>query len=228
MKSLSTIDVSNNDFRGFISESFFQLPLQSVNLAKNCFIGNIPDEICQATNITTLDLDGLTAGNKCIKRMLQTYTSHYITGTIPICLFSMPKLQQLHISGNGLHGKLPAETVISSSLLNISLAYNRLSGVLPQTFQSFPFLNFDISYNKISGTCEHLTMNLKAEGSNNTQKSTNLNLQVNRLSGNLAPSFHDATDINVVTGISYFLINYYYYMYIKHLTFAMWSSYTYR
>jgi hypothetical protein len=115
----------------------------------------------------------------------------------------MPNLEVLHLAGNGFHGELP-NLDISTSLRDVNLAYNRLSGIIPDNFQVFPFNIFDISYNKITGTCSSLSMNISSQVG-----TTDLILQVNRLSGPLSSSFHSAQKINIVTGKLL-------YMYILH------------
>lgn len=200
MNALKILDLSDNSFTGDIPSDIFKANnLEYLVLVNNCFHGSLPLTICDATALISLNLDGLTSGPQCRKYVFRSYIGRSIQGssTIPSCLFQLPKLHVLHLVGNGYNGELPVGISISNSLEIVNLAFNSFEGSLPAAFQSYPFQSFDISYNQISGTCQDLSMNLIS--SNNPTK---LNLQVNRLSGELSDSFHYAPDINVVTGKS--------------------------
>lgn len=200
MTSLSTINAANNNFRGALPSGLFNLPnIETIILTQNCFDGSIPDSVCNAEGLVNLDLDGLTAGNGCLKRVAYAYVSHYISGSIPNCLYTLPKLKLLHLAGNGIHSTLP-DIMPSSSLANVVMSYNRIGGSIPGSFQSYPFTSFDVSYNKISGTCQSMSMNLLGLNVSGGSFSTALSLEVNRLSGQIAPDFLNTPTINVVSG----------------------------
>ena len=56
-----------------------------------------------------------------------------MTGSIPACLFTdLPNLKTLYLTGNGLVGSLPTG-IITESLVNLSLSYNHLSGLMPNS-----------------------------------------------------------------------------------------------
>ena len=67
MQSLSTIDVSDNGFTGQLPYGAFQPLLVSFVGAKNCFIGPLSGDICDALYLDTLILSGLNAGSSCAK-----------------------------------------------------------------------------------------------------------------------------------------------------------------
>jgi Leucine-rich repeat (LRR) protein len=240
---LSTIDLSDNGFTGTLPAKLFSLPLiDSIALVKNCFHGSIPAEICDgvtnAQRLTVLDLDGLTSGTACQQPVFggatsffhsKAFTSAFMLGTIPSCLFQFPALRTLHLAGNGFQGTIPGEVEISGSLRNLSLSYNRLTGKIPTSIQTFPFKLLDLSYNRLTGTAEKMAAlplgstterqrlqrrllsgesadagTLLVDDEQYTNRSlvndTVLDLQVNRLSGPMPHNFHEAHYINVVNG----------------------------
>ena len=76
-----------------------------------------------------------------------------LTGSIPTCIWTLPKLQNFQIAGNGLVGPLPSDgAIVSRNLTRINLAYNRLTGSIAKQITLMPFQEFDITSNKVSGT----------------------------------------------------------------------------
>lgn len=103
-------------------------------------------------------------------------------GTIPGCLWSFPNLTTLYLVGNGFVGGLDLGNFnpTGSTLVNVSLAYNQLFGLIPSPLQQYgKFQVLDLAYNRFSGT-------LLPEFSVNAQ--SQVNLATNRLSGNLPTS----------------------------------------
>ena len=92
--------------------------------------------------------------------MLQSH----ITGGIPSCLFSIPKLRTLHLSGNGLTGSLPNNAIIQSHLLDFSVSHNELTGAIPSQFHNRVWYNLDLSYNRLTGV---LQLNTNTTETNN-------------------------------------------------------------
>eukprot|EP01034_Spumella_vulgaris_P004667 gene4667-5963_t len=89
---INNIDISGNRFTGSIPSSIFALPrLATFAAVSNCFSGPLPVNICNASQVTTLALDGLSTSTSCQKRIfsawfthLNTYTSiHSLQGGIP-------------------------------------------------------------------------------------------------------------------------------------------------
>ncbi len=183
---LVNVDVSDNQFTGSIPVAIFQKAkrLQSFAASRNCLDGFIPTEICEVENLQSLSLDGVTTSTSCkdmifgdIPYFNGFIASHYLQGTIPSCLYEIPSLQLLHISGNSLTGTIPTGLNLSSFLTDLSLSHNTLIGSIPNEIQQREWINLDLSYNKLSGV---LISNFSAIPLNGQ-----LNLQVNRLSGNI-------------------------------------------
>lgn len=183
---LVNVDVSDNQFTGEIpSEIFLNVPsLQSFAASKNCLEGSIPTELCLVPGLSSLSLDGVTTSNKCKQLIFGNIpyfdgfiATHYLKGTIPSCLFEIPSLQLLHISGNSFTGTIPSGLNLPHDLTDLSLSHNSLSGSIPVEIQETPWLNLDLSYNKLSGTLISTFPAIPPNGQ--------LNLEVNRLSGNI-------------------------------------------
>ncbi|RYH07889.1 hypothetical protein EON65_41355, partial [archaeon] len=218
--NLTVVDVSDNSITGTLPDDLFELP-SLVNLAagKNCFHGNLPDGICRASiKLSKVSLDGLAASNLCSQQLFDPFdwfNSRFgglMQGTIPNCLWSLPALQVVHLSGNGFYGKLPefgdctslvnenelSYCGISSSIKDVVLTHNRLTGTIPNVFQLFPFENLDLSYNKLEGSIERMT-NLSFAYTRNSTGAT-LHLSNNRLTGWVPKQYQDAYGVEILTG----------------------------
>eukprot|EP01038_Epipyxis_sp_PR26KG_P010943 gene10943-14693_t len=199
--SLTNVDLSNNKFTGALPIGPFYSPrLVSFAAVGNCLHGTIPIIICNCTSLNVLALDGLHAGKSCQMPFfpsIHTLNSYSIiqsiTGTIPNCLFNMPSIQTLHLSGNALIGTLSNDIIISHSLINLLLSNNQLTGTIPYAFQYHTWNILDLSFNKFSG---HIETNNKFYGDNNNQ--TTLSLQVNRLSGIIPNNLLKVSNINIL------------------------------
>ena len=138
--ALSVVDISDNNIRGQLPNSVFLLPnISVISATKNCFTGSLPSTLCHATKLIELELDGLTSAHSCRNPIILNvhtgvYYSNFLAGSIPSCLFTaLPLLQTLQLSGNGFTGTLPELNFINnsyvSSLINISVSHNRLTGM---------------------------------------------------------------------------------------------------
>jgi Leucine-rich repeat (LRR) protein/uncharacterized membrane protein YgcG len=233
---LMNVDISNNGLTGTIP-SFFDnnYQLQSFAASSNCFHGSLPSNICNATNLVSIALDGLSTSSSCRKsifpgsRLFKAFTlRHNIDGSIPSCLFTLPFLTTLHLSGNGFTGSLSSSLVVSPSLIDLVLSYNELSGSIPLSIQTKFWSNLDLSYNAINGvlstsfydyssssssfssstaqTSTSSTGTAAASASASTTSSSldpsssSLSLQVNRLSGEIPASIREMQNINILDG----------------------------
>ena len=213
---ITTIEVSDNQITGILPDEIFFIPTLSTFAAvSNCFHGSLPISICTSTSLSTLILDGLRSGSTCRDAILPGLSSRYmlqshITGGIPSCLFSIPKLRTLHLSGNGLTGSLPNNAIIQSHLLDFSVSHNELTGTIPSQFHNRVWYNLDLSYNRLTGV---LQLNTNTTETNNiilsenlfynttlTTSSIALTLRNNRLSGILPTSIDKIMNISVLDG----------------------------
>lgn len=200
-RNIAYVDISNNFFTGTISGDLFKnaTSLQSFAATSNCLSGAIPHDICNATGLLSLALDGLATASRCRNAIvpgvqaIPSFTlQNTFTGGIPTCIFGLPQLQSLHVSGNVLTGRLPYDLYVSPTIQNLSIAFNRLSGPLPAAFQSRTFANLDFSYNRFSGILSDATPAVIHNGSYRGQR--------NRFSGRVPISLHSALNISLLDG----------------------------
>ncbi len=106
-------------------------PLNILSLQGNNMTGMLPDVMGHINNLSILDL-----------------SNNSISGSIPRGIQNLTQLISLALSSNQLTGHIP---VLPTSLTNLDVAMNFLSGNLPSQFGA-PFLRVIIlSYNRITG-----------------------------------------------------------------------------
>ena len=195
-KSLINVDLSNNQFTGHLPDGLFlSSSLVSIAAASNCFYGSIPSSICMNNQLVSLALDGLVCASSCRKKIfpgisLSYISTHSMNGRIPHCIWSMPNLQVLHMSGNSLSGSLPID--LSKSIMDLSLSYNLLTGSITKSIQERSWSNLDLSHNRLSGI---LLPSFKL-----SSNQSSLSLKDNRLSGFIPSSIRDLININILEG----------------------------
>lgn len=215
-QGLELVDISDNAFEGHIPSELLKLPnLRNIAAAKNCFFGDLPSAICEASPyLRIIALDGLGASDHCIYQLWDpfdvsnAYFGGLLKGTIPSCIWTLPNITTVHLAGNGLTGSLPAfeecneesdsPCGISRTLSDVVLTHNLLTGTIPNSFQSYPFSALDLSYNKLKGNIENMN-NLSLAYSSDADGAS-LSLKVNRLTGHVPPSFTTAYNIDILTG----------------------------
>jgi Leucine-rich repeat (LRR) protein len=203
--NLLNIDLSGNKFTGTLPSNFFASAsdLETFTATSNCLRGSIPEVICTAHFLTSLSLDGLITADNCRNSLFPAVSSlfngftvtHFMQGTIPPCLFEMPSLQLLHLSGNGITGSIPSNVSIPANLTDLSLSHNLLTGTIPMNIQNKYWDNLDLSYNKLTGTLSSQFLGVFDPSGNHE-----LYLEVNRLSGIIPSSFQNITNLAVLNG----------------------------
>jgi Leucine-rich repeat (LRR) protein len=214
LTKLSVVDISNNGFTGLIPVGLLTGRSRiSVAMVKNCFHGSLSEAVCvNAPFLKDIAMDGLSAGDFCrqytFAGVLSSYTSNLMTGSVPLCLYGLPSLETLQLSGNGFTGSLPScgtvmtsdgtgskcSNPISRNMTTLILSHNRISGTIPHVFQTYPFDNLDLSYNRISGTATNMSNFFDRDDN------AELALQVNRLSGDIPTGFQQARNISILDG----------------------------
>lgn len=187
---LRYFDVSSNNFSGPLPSKVLGLPtLQTVVLARNCFNGPLPATICNSKRLRDVVLDGLAAGDGCQKVLwpkdnslqFDATLAHTMVGTVPHCLWRLPKLVLLHLAGNGFTGPAfdPQLKAWPSNLSDLSLSNNMLSQAIPSPLQrqAAQLAKLDLSYNKLDGMLGDMTL-----------PSSLIYMLVNRFSGSLSSS----------------------------------------
>ena len=202
-RNLSNVQLSNNQFTGTLPEQLFlSSSLVSVSAVSNCFHGTIPHSICNNIQLQTLALDGLVCASSCQKKVLpgiasSYYNSRSITGGIPECLWSMPRLEVLHLSGNRITGTFPSDlSNLSRSLQDLCLSFNLIEGNIPRDIQERQWVNLDLSNNRISGT-------LLSSFNYTSNNRSSLSLNNNRLSGYVPSILKHALNLDILDGSYY-------------------------
>jgi hypothetical protein len=134
--TLVSLDLSGNSFRSEIREAIGRIiSLQSLSLSGCELEGMIPDSFMNLTRLATLDLSG-----------------NSLNGSLPNYFPRFPSLRIIWISNNKLSGTFPNNFwQLSSSLVNLDLSYNQITGQLNLTlFSSLEALY--LRNNKLEGT----------------------------------------------------------------------------
>jgi Leucine-rich repeat (LRR) protein len=204
------IDISGNRFTGTLPYDLFNTSTSLVLFAavKNCITGSIPESICHCRSIRSLAMDGLHASGHCQSRIfpflpqiIKTYQlKKDLPGSIPSCIYSMPSLKTLHLSGNGIKGSIPSSIVLGDKLTDLSLSHNLIKGTIPEALQQHQFSNLDLSFNQIGGT-------LMDDFAQYSVANSSLALQVNRLSGGIPQSLLNLNDISILQGNIFRCVN---------------------
>ena len=192
------IDVSDNLLTGrlpgdaFVSNAVY-LALFAATV--NCLEVYLPQEVCAASNLQVLALDGISTAAKCRETYLTasgSYAlSHLVRQSIPNCLLTLSQLATLHLSGNNFIGALPSNLSLGANLVNLDLSHNRLHGSIPEVFQQSTWSRLDLSYNMLSGSLPY-HLNLTSDGF--------FASKINRLSGIVPSSVLHADRVNVLEG----------------------------
>lgn len=200
--ALYFMNLGANRFTGTIPDEIFKLPsLATFSVVQNCLKGPLPyNTLCSSSSLETLLLDGMHAAPSCqlglFERLLNPEEMHV---QLDPCLFSLPQLQTLQMSGNRIDGPIPSlnESITNRSLLvNLALSYNYLNGVIPSWIQKkTDWVALDLSYNRLSG---ELNSDFTASFENNYNSSLYLNL--NRLSGAIPRSLYNAFKLTILNG----------------------------
>jgi Leucine-rich repeat (LRR) protein len=202
---LQVVDLSDNDFTGTIPRQIFQSPrILFVAIVGGCFHGNFPLEICNATSLKALVLEGLRSGRHCREDFWdplsvianRVYRTSTVGKKLPKCIWNLTNLETLYLSGNLMEGSIPETQSLPSSLVRLSLSYNKLTGTIPKILQRQPFEYFDLEHNRLTGTSEDI--HISAERYNDTQ----VTLSVNRLSGHIG-NLNYLKHVDVLSGNIY-------------------------
>jgi len=195
----------DNQFTGILHDNLFNsTKLVYFSAVKNCITSHIPKTICQCNQLNVFSLDGLSSASNCRKLLLPSIIStSYIskaTSTnsyeyIPTCLYQLPELRILHLSGLGLVGSIPSNIPIGNKLVDLSLSYNLLTNTIPLSIQNRKWNNLDLSHNKLNGI---LSSTFSYQNNNSSIK-----LSHNRISGYIPISLFNLLNISILSGNLY-------------------------
>ncbi len=134
--SIEIIDVSNNMLSGAVPMELLVLPnLEIFSAGVNCMTAQFTELICSADALQILILDGLHSSSSC-RSALPTrifdiiYVPSQSISSIPPCIYSLPSLTNLHLSGNGITGTLPTDATLNYGfrelIISTGLSYQKL------------------------------------------------------------------------------------------------------
>ena len=133
--------------------------------------GNIPPEIGNLTNLTTLSLTG-----------------NYLSGDIPLEIGNLTSLTRLSLSDNGLSGSIPSELGNLINLTNLNFFDTALSGEIPPELGNLVNLNsLELHNNNLEGSIPSEIGNLI--------NLTNLHLWNNYLEGDVPLGIWDLNNL---------------------------------
>lgn len=197
---LLIFDVSDNLFTGTLPTEIFQIPnLEFFGTMKNCLSGTIPDTICDAKGMKVLALSGMSSAKNCQVKTFAIFPS-YITkqnvkGSIPSCIFNLPLLTSLYLSGNGFSSTLPNDVLINKNLQILHIQQNHLIGNIPNTIQYHAnWKELDLSFNRFNGIFQS---NFTIQ---NNSMNTILRFNNNHLSGNIPNALLNSFHVEVLNG----------------------------
>ncbi len=193
--SIQIIGVSSNMLSGELSMELFALPrLQILSAGINCMTARFNHLVCDAVELQVLILDGIYSSSSCREtmpvRIFDTiYAPYQSVSSIPPCIYSLPNMTNLHLSGNGIIGSLPSDVTLNDGFVELIISNNGFRSVIPEAFQDHRWEVFDVSYNKFSGTLLP-SFDVSYEAA----------LKINRISGDIPSSLFNTTDVAALTG----------------------------
>jgi len=173
-----------------------------ITAVSNCFDLQSLDAMCVSESLVTIALDGIRSGKTCRTELLHGLTNAYtikrpLSQTIPECMFHMKNLTALHLSGNGLTGRLPENFSVSSLMTDLSLSHNMLTGSVPYAFQARQWTNLDLSFNRLTGTLLD-TFGTDPALNDTTAGDASISLENNRFSGRIPDTLLELQTVSVL------------------------------
>jgi hypothetical protein len=194
LKSLNELTLANNDLGGTIPPELSGLTnLKILNLAGCGLSGTIPAELAALVNLEQLSLANnnitgtippeLAAMTQLIN--LNLGNCNLDAGPIPSWIANLAKLQYLLLYGNNFNGSIPAELSNLLNLKTLHLAYNQLTGSIPDVSAMSNLYKLDLSHNLFTGEL--------LPGLGNLSKLRYLYLNNNMLSGEVPTALMNLT-----------------------------------
>ncbi|KAI3510072.1 hypothetical protein L1887_25599 [Cichorium endivia] len=156
LRSMRIVWASDNNFTGRIPDFIGNWSqLESLRFEGNSFEGSIPPSFSRLTGLQELRISGLSNGTLDFIWDLKSLNflklrNNGISGSIPSDIGEYVNLTQLDLSFNNFSGPIPRGLFNLSRLSFLFLGNNSLSGTLPDV-KSTSLLNIDVSYNELSG-----------------------------------------------------------------------------
>ncbi|KAG5598821.1 hypothetical protein H5410_030191 [Solanum commersonii] len=167
--NLQHLHLSQNYFVGSIPEDIHRLgKLKYLNLGGNNFTGDIPSSVGNLTELETLCMhsnlfDGsfpAEIGNLANLESLGLEFNGFSPMALPpefgklkkINFGEFQNLELVDFAYNNVEGEIPSGLFLLKNLTMMYLFSNRLSGRIPETFDSSKLMELDVSNNNLTGT----------------------------------------------------------------------------
>ncbi|CAM8894016.1 unnamed protein product [Rhodiola kirilowii] len=159
LQNLVTVWASDNDLNGTIPDFIGTwTALTTLRLQGNNFQGSIPSSFSNLTAMQDLRISDIANGRSSlafIRNMKSLNTlvlrNNNISDTIPSNIGDFQNLFLLDLSFNNISSQIPASLFNLGLLSHLFLGNNRLTGSLP-TLKASSLVNIDLSYNYLSGS----------------------------------------------------------------------------
>ncbi|CAM8980248.1 unnamed protein product [Rhodiola kirilowii] len=204
---LQELDMSSGNLTGKLPDFSPLGSLRLLNLSYNLFTGKFPISIMNLTNLEVVDFNENTGFDlwelpeeftrlRKLKRVL--FTTCMLHGQIPPSVGNMTSLVDLELMGNYLTGKIPRELGFLKNLQQLELYYNQLTGTIPKEFGNLTELvDLDMSVNFLTGQIPVSICKLP--------KLQVLQLYNNSLTGGIPSELGDSTTLTILSLYSNFL-----------------------
>ncbi|KAM3306689.1 hypothetical protein P3S67_013559 [Capsicum chacoense] len=155
LKSQIISDPSHFLNESWIPREFGNLSfLVCVDLGSNNFHGNLPQEMQRLHRLKFLDLSSTaSAGRFPLGMKVLSIQCNYLTGSIPLSVFNISRIEIIAFTGNSLSGSLHNGLCNGIPILQgLYLSENKLHGQMPTSLSNFSHLQIlSLSYNEFDG-----------------------------------------------------------------------------
>nr|WCJ12456.1 LRR-RLK-4 [Solanum microdontum subsp. gigantophyllum] len=198
---VKSLNLSDMALSGRIPRDFGNLTfLVSLDLGRNNFHGNLPQEMVRLRRLKFLKLSfnkfrgEIPSWFGFLERLqVLNLQNNSFTGFIPPSLSNASRLETLEISANLLEGNIPEEIGNLHNLNWLSIEHNQLTG-------SIPFTIFNISRIKfIAFTDNSLSGNLPNGLCNRLPILKGLHLSMNKLDGHMPKSLSNCSQLQILS-----------------------------
>ena len=176
LHSLNTLNLSRNDFNGQIMSSIGNLShITSLDLSRNGFSEFIPSSIVDLSHLSFLDL-----------------SFNSFLGQIPSSIGNLSHLTYLNLGLNQISGKIPSSIGNLYNLAYLNLSWNNIVGEIPSSFGNLNHLtSLNVGLNRLNGSFPIALLNLT--------KLSSLELYYNQFTGTIP---HNITSLSKLTFFS--------------------------
>ncbi|CAL9116813.1 unnamed protein product [Musa acuminata var. zebrina] len=208
-KGLNNLYLSSNHLTGQLPSA----PLFMLDLSNNSFVGPIPLDFREATNLKLLSLSHNHINDSLSPFFCNIYSlevldlsNNHLIGKVPECHNSFPtSLRSLHLNNNNLSGTIPSFLKYCNQLINLDLGENKLFDKIPK------WIGRNLSSLKVLRLRSNLLYGVIPENIVNLTSLQVLDLSSNNLSGSLPSSLGNFTAMVEVQNKTWSSIEEYYF-----------------